>query len=239
MYDGAMRYADALVLATFVLAGCATPAALERTPRLLTAVGEGRVRVEPDLAVVRLGAEARAERLADATADVTRRIGAVLARLKALGVEDSRIRTVRYSIDPMMVGPRAGEDTPRIAGYRVTNVVQVEVAEVRAVGQVVDAAVAAGANTVPALTLTLADPERAAAEARARAIAAAGAKARQMANAAGVELGDLVGLSESGVGPVPERFDVRTMAVGATGPGPVAPGQLEVTATVEARYRIR
>jgi len=113
------------------------------------------------------------------------------------------------------------------------------VADVRGVGQVVDAAVAAGANTVPSLTLTLAEPERAEAEARARAIAAAGAKARQMAMAAGVQLGDLVGLSEAGIRPVPERFDARATAVRATGPGPVEPGQLEVTVTVEARYRIR
>lgn len=234
-----MRHAHSLTLAMLVLAGCVTPASLERPLRVLTAVGEGRVRVEPDLAVVRLGAEARAERLADATADVARRMEAVLGRLAALGVDAGRVRTVQYAIDPMTVLPRTGDDTPRIAGYRVTNVVQVEVADVRGVGRVVDDAVAAGANTVPALTLTLADPERATAEARARAIAAAGAQARQMATAAGVEIGELVGLSESGGAPLPARFDVRTMAVGATGPGPVAPGQLEVTVTVEARYRIR
>jgi uncharacterized protein len=234
-----MRHALPLLLAAVLLAGCAAPAALERPPRLLTTVGEGRVRVEPDLAIVRVGAEARAERLADATADVARRIGAVLARVKALGIDASRMRTVQYSIDPVFVAPRPGEDTARIVGYRVANVVQLEVADVRGVGQVVDAAVAAGANTVPSLTLALAEPERAEAEARERAIAAAAAKARQMAAAAGVELGDLVGLSDVGPRPVTERLDVRTRAVAATGPGPVEPGQLEVTVTVEARYRIR
>ena len=234
-----MRQPLPFVLAAVLLAGCTATTTLERPPRLLTAVGEGRVRVEPDLAVVRVGAEARAERLADATADVARRIGAVLAGLKALGIEERRIRTVQYAIDPVFVTARPGEHTARIAGYRVANVVQVEVADVRGVGQLVDAAVAAGANTVPSFTLTLAEPERAEAEARARAIAAAGAKARQMAMAAGVQLGDLVGLSEAGIRPVPERFDARATAVRATGPGPVEPGQLEVTVTVEARYRIR
>lgn len=233
-----MRHAASLALALLVLAGCATPGAPGRSPRTLTAVGEGRVRVEPDLAVVRLGVEARAERLDDATAEVARRMQAVLGRLAALGVDAARVRTVQYAIEPMTILPRgAADETARIAGYRVTNVVQLEVADVRGVGRVVDAAVAAGANTVPALTLTLADPERARAEARARAVAAASAKARQMATTAGVELGELVELREAG--PVPERFDVRTMAVSATGPGPVAPGQLDVTVTVEARYRIR
>jgi uncharacterized protein len=139
----------------------------------------------------------------------------------------------------VFAAPRSGEDAARIAGYRVLNVVQVEVADVRGVGPLVDAAVAAGANTVPALTFTLAQPERAEAEARARAIAAADAKARQMASAAGVELGELVALGEGTLRPVTERAAQRTMAVATPGPGPVEPGQLEVVVTVEARYRIR
>jgi uncharacterized protein YggE len=231
-----MRHA--MVLVAVLVAGCAVPGAVERPPRLLTAVGEGRVRVEPDLAVVRVGAEARAARLADATTDVTTRIGAVLARLKTMGIEERRMRTVQYSIDPVFAAPRAGEEAARIAGYRVLNVVQVEVPDVRGVGPLVDAAVAAGANTVPSLTFTLAQPERAEAEARARAIAAADAKARQMASAAGVLLGELVALGEGTLRPV-ERTAQRSMAVATPGPGPVEPGQLEVVVTVEARYRIR
>jgi uncharacterized protein YggE len=92
---------------------------------------------------------------------------------------------------------------------------------------------------VPSLTFTLAQPERAEAEARARAIAAASAKARQMASAAGVELGELVALGEGTLRPVGERAIQRTVAVATAGPGPVEPGQLEVVVTVEARYRIR
>jgi uncharacterized protein YggE len=61
-------------------------------------------------------------------------------------------------------------------------------------------------------------------------------RARQLAAAAGVRLGDLLALTE-GAPPVPvaERFDRAALTAA---PGPVEPGELEVVVSVEARYRL-
>jgi hypothetical protein len=232
------RLAAALVLIVATLTGCA---ALQGTddaaPRIITATGTGRVSVRPDTAVVQVGAETRAPSLADATADVSRRISAVLERVKALGVAERDITTVTYAIDPVVAPRRSEEEAARILGYRVANVVQLRIRQLDAVGRIMDAAVAAGANTMRGLTFTVAEPQAIEAQARALAVQNARAKARQLAEAAGVTLGDLVLLTDGVPPPIP-----RPVAVGrpelAMAPGPVESGQLDISVTVTAHYRI-
>jgi uncharacterized protein YggE len=224
-----------LVAVALLLAGCAAPAALDpRAARVISVSAVGRVTVRPDTALVHVGAEARAPALADATADIDRRLREVLARVKALGVAEADIATVTYSVDPLVTqGPR-DDVPPHIAGYRVSNVVQVRVRDLAAVGRILDAAIAAGANTLPSLQFTVNDRSGPESRARVLAVREAAAKASQMAAAAGVRLGELVLLGEGGgVRPVMQHARYTLNA-----PGPVEPGQLEVEVTVEAQYLI-
>lgn len=231
-----------LLAAALSAAGCATTGMPgPQTPSLRAGVisvnGAGKVAVKPDTALVQLGAEARAPALADATAEVSRRLNAVLQRVKALGVEERDLSTVTYSIDPLTVARRGDEEPPRVVGYRVANVLQLKIRTLDAVGRIIDAAVGAGANTVRSLHFTVDDPARPEAEARALAVANAAAKARTLAEAAGVRLGELLSLTE-GVAP-PRPMIERFAAAGAlAGPGPIEPGQLEIAVSVTAHYRI-
>jgi uncharacterized protein YggE len=229
-----------LVVLAWVAGGCAPAARAESpAPRLISVRGTGRVAVKPDTAVVRLGAEMRAPTVGEATADVARRSSAVIERLKSLGVADRDIATVAYSIDPVLAPRRTEEDATRIAAYRVVNVVQVKIRDLAAVGRVLDAALAAGANTMTGLHFTVDDPSRLEAEARARAVKAAMSTAQQLAAAAGVGLGELVSLTEHLATPRPMM--ARMDAVAAAAPvamGPVESGEVEVVVSVEASYRI-
>jgi uncharacterized protein YggE len=221
-----------LLLALLVVTGCAVHEAPGGSARGITVTGSGRVALPPDTALVELGAEARAARLADATAQVDRAMRAVLAAAKALGVRDADVRTTSYVIEPVAEPRQPGEQGIRVVGYRVMNLVQVRTADVGGVGRLVDAAVTAGANVVRGVRFTLDDASGPEAQARARAMQEAGAKARQLAAAAGVSLGPLLSVSESApIRPV-ERMTL------ATAPGPIEPGQIEVMVSVEARYAI-
>ena len=229
-----------LVVAVAVLvgagvSGCATGAA--RGPERGVAVtATGRASVKPDLGIATLGAEARAATLADATDEVARRMTAVLARVKAVGVQDADITTVAYSITPIAAPRRTEEEPTRILAYHVMNLVRVKVRAIDSLGRVLDEAVGAGANAVRDVQFGLADPAAAEARARADAVRQATARAEQLATAAGMRLGRLVWLSEGqGGGPEPRAFAVQRMAVA---PGPVEAGQLEVTVTVDARWRL-
>jgi hypothetical protein len=227
----------ALGIVAVTLAGCAELRAAEPPPRTITATATGRVAVRPDTAQVQVGVEARAPSLADATAEVSRRMTAVLERLRALGVAERDVATVTYAIDPLTSPRRAEEESPRILGYRVANVVQARIRQLEAVGRILDAAVAAGANVLRGPTFTVAEPAPVEAQARALAVRNAATKARQLAEAAGVTLGELVLLTEGEPHVVPRFAEARvTAAPGA--PGPVEAGQLEITVTVTAHYRI-
>jgi uncharacterized protein YggE len=221
-----------IVLAALLLPGCAGLGAPPAGEQGIAVTGSGRVTRPPDTALVDVGVEARAAQLADATAEVDRRMRLVLERVKALG--DLDVRTTAYDIEPVVDQRQPGEASARIVGYRVTNAVQVRTRRVDGVGRIVDAAVTAGANLVRNIHFAIDAPERAEAEARTLAMQDAAGKARQVAAAAGVRLGRLLAVTESG----PIRPAVMSRVTMATAPGPVEPGQLDVTIVVQARYAI-
>jgi hypothetical protein len=229
--------ASLMLIIGLLAAGCMT-AARNRPGTGITVTGTGKVAVVPDTALVLLGVELRAASLVDATTQASRHMSAVLERVKALGVSERDITTVTYSVDPVTPPRRPEDDTVRIAGYRVVNVVQLRVRELTAVGRIVEAAMAAGATTIRGVRFTVADPARPEGEARALAVRDAQVKASQLAEAAGLRLGELVSVTDGAPSPRPlgDRFGV---AVGmATAPGPVEPGQLEIVVNVTARYRL-
>jgi uncharacterized protein YggE len=227
--------ATTAILVLAALGGCAGVAASDHGPREIIAVqGQGRVSVKPDIAIAELGAEARAPQLADAGADVGHRVADVVARLRGLGIDDRDISTVRYTIEPIPAPRHNAQDPTTIEAYRVANVVRVRIRQVDAAGRILDAAIAAGANTIPAISLTISDRTGHEMRARALAVKAAAAKARELAEAAGVKLGALIFLQE-GAGPQP--LAPRGVMAAAVA-GPIEPGEVDVTVTVEAHYRI-
>jgi hypothetical protein len=135
------RLGHVALLAVLLLAGCASVAPSAPAERGIAVTGSGRVSLPPDTAVLELGAEARAAQLADATAEVDRRMRAVLAQVKAAGVREADVRTAGYTIDPIAESRPPGDPGVRIVGYRVSNVVNVRTRDVAGVGRVVDAAV--------------------------------------------------------------------------------------------------
>ena len=224
-----MRSLIALLSVT-LLAGCMTAGAPPATEPGISVQGTGRVSAAPDTVSVELGAEARAAQLADATAEVDRRMREVLARVKAPGVD---VRKTGYNVEPIVEQRQPPTDGgSRIVGYRATNLVQVRTHDVAGIGKLVDAAVTGGANIVRSLRFELDPPGRAEAEARRLAMQDAASKAQQLAAAAGVKLGRLLSVSESfGGGPRPGV----AMAMMAA---PVEAGQLTITVVVQARYAI-
>ena len=127
-----------------------------------------------------------------------------------------------------------GSSTPTISGYVATNLLTVRVRDLDGLGTVLDAAVADGANTLNGLTFGLAKPEPALNEARKAAVADARAKAELLVTAAGMKLGRIVMITESGAWTDPQPM-FRDSAAGAP---PVAGGELAMTANVTVQYEM-
>jgi uncharacterized protein YggE len=225
-----------------LLALPAAAAAQEKeAPRTITVSGHATVEREPDRALLTFAVEneagtARAASQANAAA-----MDRVVAALRRAGLASAAIRTVGYGLTPVYTRPRAGEEPPRIAGYRATNAVQVTVDDLPRLGALIDGAVDAGANRVTGIDFQLRDAEAARLEALVQAVASARREADAAARAAGQQLGPPLSMQTSYHVPFPRAE--RALAVAADvamvqPPTPVEAGTLTISANVHIVFRL-
>lgn len=184
-----------------------------------------------------MGVETRAPTAAAAAAGNARTQRAILDTLRAIGFASEQLTTANYSVQPEIQYEENGR-RPRVIGYVVSNTVRVDLRRVEQAGQVIDAALAKGANTVHGLNFYLSDPSPSRRAALADAVAKARADAEALATAAGGTLGELVELStgSSPVVPVMYRRVVATAADAAV-QTPIEAGEETIRASVSAIWR--
>ena len=134
------------------------------TVRTITVGGEGEVQVVPDLARVVFNVETTHAELARAQAENASRLAAVIAHVKALGVMERDLQTSGYGVRPQHDSNRQG----RLIGYQAVNGVRVTVRDLTKLPELLDGAVAAGANLVHGVQFDVADKEGALRRARDR-----------------------------------------------------------------------
>ncbi len=202
--------------------------------------GEGEAIAIPDIVMIRLGIESRADAVDEAQTQAQQAMDAVMNALKTNGVAESDIQTDYFSVRQVTRWDDRLEEE-EITGYRVTNMVTAKVRDVDAAGAVIDAVVSAGGDLIRIddINFTVDDMSAYYETARAEAIADAEAKAEQLARLAGVELGDPVYITESIYTPYIYR-DYAMEAAGALAPveTSISPGELEITANVQMVYDI-
>lgn len=121
--------------------------------------------------------------------------------------------------------------------YVVRNTVVVSVHDLARLGEVIGAAMQAGANNLHGLELTLEDPHPLNDQARRRAVARAMEKAQQLAKEAGVSLGPIIEVSETGASHPMPRPASRAVKM-ESADVPVERGQLSVTENVQVVFSI-
>jgi uncharacterized protein YggE len=221
--------------ATIILLVGISPLWAETTGQI-TVTGEGSVFAMPDMAVITMGASAEAETAKEAMDQTSEITTAILDRLTEAGVAEQDIQTSDLSLSPLWSNRSSSENRPRIDGYQASNRVTVRVRDLESLGPVLDAVLTDGANELGGLQFTLSDPEPLMNDARIKAVADARARAELLAEAAGVELGALISLSETGArAPRPEML---SMARASDSVVPVAQGEAELRASVTLVYEI-
>jgi hypothetical protein len=213
-------------------------AAAPSLPRTITVLGEGTVATQPDVAQIQVGVEVKGDNAQEASAEAAGTMDAILAALKKAGVATKDIQTTGFNI---WVEQRMGPDgaTTDEVIYHVGNSVSVTVRDLDTVGDVLDAAIGAGANSVFGVNFSVDDPDPVMAEARSLATADALARAEELAGLHGVALGEVVSISEvidGMAGPMMESVNA-SMGLGSAA-GPIAPGELQMTARLQVVYAI-
>ncbi len=239
----------ALLLGVVVLAGCSNgvDGTLELKGNLnsqqegIWVNGEGKVTAVPDVAVLRVGVEAREDTVAEAQDEAKVAMDNVIKALKDEGVADKDVQTQYFNIQKVT---RWDNDKQQeiFLGYRVTNVVTAKIRDVAKAGTVIDAVAVAGGDLtrVDSISFTIDDPTPYREQARKLAVAAAAAKAKTLAEVADVKLGKATYISESSYIPGPiYRGDMIAMAESAPAmETPISPGEMEITTNVQIAYEI-
>lgn len=207
----------------------------------LWATGEGIVNIAPDVAVLTVGVEAQRPTVAQARNETAAAMDKLMQALKARGVAEKDIRTSQFSITPVY---RYDDRTKNqvLDGYRVSNVVTTKIRNLSNAGPIIDDAVVAGGDLarVQGISFTLDNPAPQRDQARSEAVKQAVAKAKQMAADAGVTLGKVLYLSESGGFEAPQPVALRAAAPGvADSTTPISPGELQVRISVQIVYEIK
>lgn len=205
-------------------------------PRQITVTGEGVVAAEPDIAWINLGVTETAKTADEALTAMSLKMQAVLVRLQAAGIAPEDIQTGQLSLYPVY-NSASYEGDAEVTGYTAATAVDVRVLDMAKLGGVLDAVVEDGANTFGGIRFDLSEPRPAMDEARQAAVADGRARAELFATAAGVTLGDLVTLYESGGYSAPAPMAAARMEADA-GSVPVAAGQVNMTASVTMVFEI-
>lgn len=211
----------------------------EPAPTTLTVTGQGTVNVEPDTAAVSFGVTTEDETLATAQSEATATMTAILAAVSDAGVAERDVQTVDYSVSILYDYDDDG-NVSRILGYQVSNTVNVTVRQLDALGGILDAVVAEGANNVYGVSFFVNDTKAAASQARVAAMEDAMAKANDIAAAAGLRVSRVVSINEESTAPPTpvDFYAAADVAESAPASVPVQAGTTDIIATVYVVFEL-
>jgi uncharacterized protein len=207
------------------------------TPVVVT-VGEGVIKRAPDRAWVTISAESRAKTPAEAQKLNAAAMNAVLDKIKGLGLPADAIRTSSYDLQPEF---DYANNRQTLRGYVARNAVEVRVDDFPKLGEVLDVAVGAGATNVGGVRFDLKDRTETEQQALQRAVADARGQADTAARAAGMKVERVLRIEvhREAVMPPPRPMMMRTGIAAEAAAPPIAPGELEVRATVTLTAAVR
>jgi uncharacterized protein YggE len=235
-----MRRLILLFIACMVLAAASIggAAAQEETTkeRLIHTSATGEVTTTPDQAEISVAVQTENLDPQAAQAANARTMADVINALKKAGVADKDLKTTGFSMYPVY------DDTgsfllKNIKFYRVTNTLLIRVTDVAKTGDLLDLAVANGANNVNGVTFTLSEEKQQALrdEALTEAVQLARADADAVARAAGLTITGVREITVGG-GNIPYPMADLSYANAKTAATPLQPGELTVSASVSVSY---
>lgn len=197
------------------------------------------VRSAPDVAQVGAGVTTRAATAREALTQNSQAMDRIVARLRQLGIAGEDIQTSNFNLSPQYdYNQQSGEQVFR--GYNVSNQVQVKLRDLPRAGEILDALVNAGANTIYGPNFMIEDNEAAKAEARAQAFARGRRMAEDYARVAGYSSVRLLEISESvqNHGPMPQPMMARAAMDSGESAPPIEPGQVGTGVSITVKYEM-
>lgn len=203
---------------------------------LLTISADGTSEAAPDMATISAGVVTDGATAAAALAANSQRMNALIQAMRRGGVAERDIQTSNVSVNPQYAYEEG--ESPRVTGYQANNSVNAKVRALANLGRLIDAAVAAGGNTINGVSFSHQDPDAQLDAARRDAAASARQRADLYAEAFGLRVHRVIAISEGG-GYAPPMPMVMMERAADAAPTPVAPGEIETRVSVSVTYELR
>ncbi len=233
-----------LVLVSFIAALVTAAPVLADEPQtaIMSLQGTATVSAKPDMATISTGVSNSAETARAALDANNAAMASLLSAIKASGVASRDMQTSNFSIDPQYVYSEKTDNNgyrlpPKLVGYNVSNILTVNLRNLKTLGTVLDQMVTAGSNTIGGISFAVSDNKALVDEARKAAMADAFSKARLYAETANVCLARIVSISENN-GYVPEPKMLRALNMEAVSDVPVASGEIGYSMTVTVNWEL-
>ena len=173
----------------------ASAADVDKMERTVSVTGTGSIAAEPDIAFISAGVVTEAESAKAAIARNSAAMAKLIDGLKGAGIAAKDMQTTSLNVEPRHAQAKDGRPAA-ISGYRVSNQLRLTVRDVKRLGEIVDQAIALGANQISQIAFDVADPERLKDEARRQAMENARRRGELYAKAAGAQLGAVLRIAE-------------------------------------------
>jgi uncharacterized protein YggE len=206
--------------------------------RTITASAEGQASGAPDVLTVSLGVQTTGSHAQQALATNNAEAQQLIAKLQADGVATADIQTSQLQVNPTYTPPTA-QGPPRVVGYTVVDMVTAKLHQLDKAGALIDDAVAAAGNDaqVSSIAYSIDNDSALLAQARADAVHQAAARAKAMADAAGVRLGEVQTVTDVAQ-PVVTPAAAMGQAGSAAALPPLQAGTEQLTVDVSVVYAI-
>lgn len=205
--------------------------------RTISVSGSASTTTKPDTASLSVGAIMEAKTAKEASDQNAAAMSSVITELKKLGLQDQEIQTSYLSVQPVYEYPVGG--APAIVGYSASNNVQVTTTKLDKLSDIVDGAMAAGANQIGSVSFTVSDEKQKQLQDELVLNAAhdASAKAEKMADGLNVKI---VGVKASSIidGGFPQPIFMEAPMYAAKAATPILPGESKVTLSIQVTYII-
>lgn len=166
----------------------------------ITVIGESQAKISPDTALITFSVVTQGKQAVLAQQENARRSEAVKKAVEAITADaKTEIKTSDYNLRPEQ--DYYSGKMPKILGYEVRNTVTVSIDKLDRVGAIIDAATAAGANSVQGIQFVISEDSPAQGEALALATKQAMAKASLVAASLNGKIVRVVQSIEGGVPP--------------------------------------
>lgn len=199
----------------------------------LTVSATETVKKMPDIAYVSIGVRTSGDTAESAQQENARITESFLAAVKAQGILENDLETQSLNVY---------EDYENPQKTIVENTYRVTIRNIDTVGAVIDAAIAAGANSTYSLSFDIEDRDSVYMEALAKAMESVGGKAKAVAQAGGYTIMRPQSITEGNSGYSAQPYLMESGSAADMGGGkvttPLSPQEIEISASVTGTYVI-